>query len=83
MDLYKENLQKYFDNVSKIAPQYFITTSSFQDECFKQIDSVADFTTKTQVALVKNLRTLNENFNSYVDLNKTMITNWVNTLTKE
>ena len=33
--LYKQNVQKYFENISKITPQYFQSMTHFQDECMK------------------------------------------------
>lgn len=80
-DLYKENLQKYFDDMSRMAPQCFITSTTFQDECFKQVDNAVNFTTSAQQDFVKNVKTFNENVNSCIDLNKIITQSWVNTLT--
>ena len=33
--LYKQNVQKYFENISKITPQYFQSLTSLQEECVK------------------------------------------------
>jgi len=82
-DLYKENVKKYFDSIVKIAPQYYITSSTFQDECFKQIDNAINFTTLAQQDFAKNVKSFNSNVNSYVDLNKTIIQSWIGTLTQE
>ncbi len=33
--MYKQNVQKYFENISKIAPQYFQAITHLQEECLK------------------------------------------------
>ena len=33
--IYKQNVQKYFDGIAKNTPQYFQTTTHFQEECMK------------------------------------------------
>ena len=33
--IYKQNVQKCFDSISKNTPQYFQTTTHFQEECMK------------------------------------------------
>ena len=33
--LYTQNVQKYFENISKITPQYFQNITQLQDECIK------------------------------------------------
>jgi len=33
--IYKQNVQKCFDSVTKNTPQYFQTTTHFQEECMK------------------------------------------------
>ncbi|MBT6647513.1 MAG: hypothetical protein HOB51_08385 [Thaumarchaeota archaeon] len=33
--IYKQNVQKYFDGITKNTPQYFQTTTHFQEECMK------------------------------------------------
>ena len=82
-DLYKENLQKYFDGMVKVAPQYYITANTFQDECFKQIEHAIDFATLAQQDYAKNVKSYNDNVNSYIDLNKTVIQSWIKTLSQE
>ena len=82
-DLYKENLQKYFDGMVKIAPQYYITSNTFQDECFKQVEHAIDFSTLSQQDFAKNVKSFNENVNSYIDLNKKIVQSWIQTLSQE
>ena len=33
--IYKQNVQKYFDGITKNTPQYFQATTHFQEECMK------------------------------------------------
>ena len=33
--IYKQNVQKFFESISKNTPQYFQTTTHFQEECMK------------------------------------------------
>ena len=33
--MYKQNVQKYFENISKITPQYFQSITHLQEECMK------------------------------------------------
>ena len=33
--LYKQNVQKYFENITKQTPQYFQSITHLQDECMK------------------------------------------------
>jgi len=33
--MYKQNVQKYFENISKITPQYFQSITHLQEECLK------------------------------------------------
>ena len=33
--IYKQNVQKYFENISKITPQYFQSFTHLQEECMK------------------------------------------------
>ena len=33
--MYKQNVQKYFENISKLTPQYFQSATELQNECMK------------------------------------------------
>ncbi|MEK0369431.1 MAG: hypothetical protein QQN62_07515, partial [Nitrosopumilus sp.] len=33
--IYTQNVQKYFENISKITPQYFQSITQLQEECMK------------------------------------------------
>ena len=56
--LYKQNVQKYFENISKITPQYFQSISHLQEECLKacqktinaSVDMQQEFARKTGVS---------------------------------
>jgi hypothetical protein len=36
--MYKQNVQKYFENISKITPQYFQSITHLQEECMKSCE---------------------------------------------
>ena len=40
--LYKQNVQKYFEGISKNIPQYFQATTHFQTECMKAVEKSFD-----------------------------------------
>ena len=40
--VYKQNVQKYFESISKITPQYFQASTHFQDECMKAAEKSFD-----------------------------------------
>ena len=56
--LYKQNVQKYFENISKITPQYFQSISHLQEEYLKacqktinaSVDMQQEFARKTGVS---------------------------------
>ncbi len=56
--LYKQNVQKYFENISKITPQYFQSITHLQEECLKacqktinaSVDMQQEFARKTGVS---------------------------------
>ena len=123
---YKQNVQKYFENISKITPQYFQSITYLQEECLKACEKTInssvslqqEFAKKTGMsteipanaktafvdvnkqivqastlsnqfikttidATVQNMKTFNDNINSYVELNKNIIQNWVNPFTQK
>ena len=122
--IYKQNVQKYFENISRITPQYFQSLTDLQKECIntceKAIDASAsiqnDFATKAGIttdipkdaktaivdtnkqivqattlnnqlikttidATVQNIKTLNENVNTFADLNRNIIQTWITPFT--
>ena len=40
--IYKQNVQKYFESISKNTPQYFQATTHFQEECMKSAQKSFD-----------------------------------------
>jgi O-succinylbenzoate synthase len=46
---YKQNVQKYFENISKITPQYFQSITYLQEECFKACEK-KEFAKKTGIS---------------------------------
>lgn len=118
--IYKQNIQKYFDNVSKNIPQYFQSITHLQEECVKACEKTMDASISVQQEFVKkngfatvipdalkttfvdiskqvvqtnivqnqivkttidstvqNVKTFNENVNTFVDLNKNIIQSWM------
>ena len=52
--MYKQNVQKYFENISKITPQYFQTVTQLQDECMKTCEKTINASIATQQEFAKN-----------------------------
>jgi len=46
--LYKQNIQKYFENISKITPQYFQSMTHLQDECMKTCEKAINASVSVQ-----------------------------------
>ena len=46
--LYKQNVQKYFENISKLTPQYFQSMTHLQDECMKTCEKAIDASVSVQ-----------------------------------
>ena len=42
--MYKQNVQKYFENISKITPQYFQSITHLQEECMKAAEKTINAT---------------------------------------
>ncbi len=52
--MYKQNVQKYFENISKITPPYFQAITQLQDECMKTCEKTINTSISTQQELAKN-----------------------------
>jgi len=52
--MYKQNVQKYFENISKITPEYFQAITQLQDECMKTCEKTINTSISTQQELAKN-----------------------------
>ena len=51
--MYKQNVQKYFENISKLAPQYFQSVTQLQDECMKSCQKTINATVSMQQEFAK------------------------------
>jgi len=51
--MYKQNVQKHFENISKITPQYFQSVTHLQDECMKTCQKTIDATVSIQQEFAK------------------------------
>lgn len=51
--MYKQNVQKYFENISKITPQYFQAITQLQDECMKTCEKTINVSLATQQEFAK------------------------------
>ena len=51
--LYKQNVQKYFENITKQTPQYFQSITHLQDECMKTCEKTINATVSMQQEFVK------------------------------
>lgn len=51
--MYKQNVQKYFENISKITPQYFQSVTQLQDECMKTCQKTINATVSMQQEFAK------------------------------
>ena len=50
---YKQNVQKYFENISKITPQYFQSVTYLQEECLKACEKTINATVSVQQEYAK------------------------------
>lgn len=51
--MYKQNVQKYFENISKITPQYFQAVTQLQDECMKTVEKTINASVSIQQEFAK------------------------------
>ena len=51
--MYKQNVQKYFENISKITPQYFQSITQLQEECMKTCEKTISATVSVQQEFAK------------------------------
>ena len=51
--MYKQNVQKYFENISKITPQYFQSITYLQEECFKACEKTINASVSMQQEFAK------------------------------
>ncbi len=50
---YKQNVQKYFENISKITPQYFQSITHLQEECLKACEKTINASLSVQQEFAK------------------------------
>ena len=46
--IYTQNVQKYFENISKITPQYFQAITQLQEECMKTCEKTINAAVSVQ-----------------------------------
>ena len=51
--MYKQNVQKYFENISKITPQYFQAITHLQEECLKATEKTINASVSVQQEFAK------------------------------
>jgi len=51
--MYKQNVQKYFENISKITPEYFQAITELQNECVKTCEKTINASISTQQEFAK------------------------------
>ena len=51
--MYKQNVQKYFENISKITPEYFQAITKLQNECIKTCEKTIDASVSMQQEFAK------------------------------
>jgi len=75
--MYKQNVQKYFENISKITPQYFQSITQLQDECMKTCEKTINASITTQQEFAKKAGIATEIPDSaktaIVDVNKQIV----------
>jgi membrane-bound ClpP family serine protease len=51
--MYTQNVQKYFENISKATPQYFQSITQLQDECMKTCEKTINASVSMQQEFAK------------------------------
>ena len=51
--MYKQNVQKYFENITKLTPQYFQSITHLQDECMKTCEKTISAAVSMQQEFAK------------------------------
>ena len=75
--VYKQNVQKYFENISKITPQYFQSITELQDACIKTCEKTINASVSMQQEFAKKTGITTEIPNSaktaIIDTNKQIV----------
>jgi hypothetical protein len=51
--MYKQNVQKYFENISKLTPEYFQSVTQLQDACMKTCEKTINASVAVQQEFAK------------------------------
>jgi ABC-type Fe3+/spermidine/putrescine transport system ATPase subunit len=96
--MYKQNVQKYFENISKITPQYFQSITHLQEECMKACEKTINASVAMSQEIAKKsgitsevpssaktafVDAFNDNVNAFADLNKNIIQSWITPFTQK
>ena len=75
--MYTQNVQKYFENISKISPQYFQSITQLQEECVKTCEKTINAAVSVQQEFATKLGISTEIPNdartAIVDTNKQIV----------
>ena len=75
--MYTQNVQKYFENISKISPQYFQSITQLQEECLKTCEKTINAAVSVQQEFAQKLGVSTEIPNdartAIVDTNKQIV----------
>ncbi len=75
--MYKQNVQKYFENISKITPGYFQAITELQNECVKTCEKTINASITAQQEFAKKAGISTEVPNAaktaIVDINKQIV----------
>ena len=75
--MYKQNVQKYFENITKNVPQYFQSMTHLQEECVKACEKTIDASLSMQQEFAKKNRLSTEipdaMKTTFVDINKQVV----------
>lgn len=75
--MYKQNVQKYFENISKITPQYFQSITHLQEECMKACEKTINASVSMNQEIAKktglNTEIPSTAKTAFVDTNKQIV----------
>jgi len=75
--MYKQNVQKYFENITKNVPQYFQSMTHLQEECVKACEKTIDTSLSMQQEFAKKNGLSTEipdaMKTTFVDINKQVV----------
>ena len=75
--MYKQNVQKYFENISKLTPQYFQSITHLQEECMKACEKTINASVSMNQEIAKktglNTEIPSTAKTAFVDTNKQLV----------